>query len=416
MTRFRIAFRILAALLALVVVIAVAVPIRQRLFRRRAERLLADMQSIELHKTDWSNAQELMHRWGAWGRYEGTCTWANCKYTVLLSDWSGYRTDFDERGWLRRAAWPFFTSPLYRVLGGRIGAFYVGFTVQDGTIWRTYQAIYLDVPDNSGVRNYETEYVNIVHVQSRSSLNPNSAPGISHWILGGNSQLAEHPYFKAGRPGGCANCMALDITYSTTAPRNQIHQLTSFDLSCITRWKPCLFPEDILPAARPWHIYYREDRRLAELPEPPRPCEVPVWVLGRDAISVLSVDVLSSATGKGRYAESLDEFAKVRLMEILKGKTPWSKSVSLLVNPYPGDQINPPLDPPEHLKPGNRYLLLVNYHLDDDDKNHPAPPELIDGLPGIRLERCGVLDDTTQNRAELFRGFDQNDALRMPEF
>jgi hypothetical protein len=211
--------------------------------------------------------------------------------------------------------------------------------------------------------------------------------------------------------------MALDITYSTTAPQNQIRQLTSFDLSCITRWKPCLFPEDILPAARPWHIYYPNDRQITELPEPPRPCEVPVWALGRDAISVLSVDVLSSATGEGRYAGSLDELARVRLVEILKGQAPWSRNVTLLANPYAGDQINPSLDPPEHLKPGNRYLLLVTYHLEDLDHNHlPVPPELIDGLPGIRLDRCGVLDDTPQNRAELARGFTQNDNLLVPEF
>jgi hypothetical protein len=210
--------------------------------------------------------------------------------------------------------------------------------------------------------------------------------------------------------------MALDITYSTAAPQNQIQQLTSFDLSCITRWRPCLFPEDILPAARPWHIYFPNDRRLTELPEPPRPCEVPVWALGRDAISVLSVDVLSSTTGEGRYTQSPDQFAKVRLVAILKGEAPWSSNATLIANSYPGDQINPPLEPPEHLKTGNRYLLLVKYHLEDLDQNHPPVPELIDGLPGIRLDRCGVLDDTPQNRAELARGFAQNDTLRVPEF
>ena len=421
MTHFRDALRILAwigaAVLALIVVIAVTVPIQQRLFRHGAERLLADMQSIELHRTPWSNAQQLMNRWGECGHYDGTCTSINCRYMIVLSDSSGYGRDFDERGWFRKAIWPFFASPLYRLLGGRIGVFYAGFIVQDGTIWRTFQAIDLDVPENAGGRGYEMEYGNMVHVQSRSSLNPNGAPGSSHWILGGNAQLADHPYFKAGRPSGCENCMALDITYSITTPLNQVRPLTSFDLSCITRWKPCLFPEDILPSARPLHVYYPYDSPHTDLPEPARPCEIPIWTLGRDAISVFSIEVLSSATETYKYSGLPYEKAKVRLLEILKGSVSWARGATLIVQPYSGDQINPPFDPPEHLVLGKHYLLLVKYHLEDLDRNHPpSPPDLIDGLPGIRLDRCGVLDDTPQNRAELARGFTQNDNLRVPEF
>jgi hypothetical protein len=211
--------------------------------------------------------------------------------------------------------------------------------------------------------------------------------------------------------------MALDITYSIALPRSQAQQLTSFDLSCITRWKPCLFPEDILPAARPWHIYYPYDPARVELPEPPLPCEIPVWTLGRDAISVSSIDVLSSVVETNEQGGSPFEKAKVRLGGVLKGSVPWPDHSILFVQPYSGEQVNPPLEPPEHLKTGGRYLLLVTYHLQDSDLNHPLVPfELIDGSPGIRLDRCGALDDTPQNRADLARGFAQTDALRVPEF
>jgi hypothetical protein len=421
MTRFRNVVRILTwigtATLAAIIIAAVAVPVQQVLFRHRSERLQADMQSIKLHKTSWADAQGFMRNWGAWGHYDGTCTWTNCKYVIILSDWSGYARESDEIGWFRKAAWPFFTSRLYRFAGGRIGVFYAGFVVQDGTIWRTFQGIDLDVPENSGPQNYESEYGNLVHVQSRSSLNPNAAPGSSHWILGSQTQLAAHPDFKAGRPSGCENCMALDITYSITARDDLIHQLTSFDFSCITRWKPCRFPEDILTAARPWHVYLPLDPPHAQLPEPPSAYDIPVWALGRDAIVVLSVDVLSSATERYKYNGAPYERAKVRLHRILKGAVSLANGATLIVQPYSGEQINPPLDPPEHLETGKHYLLLVNYHLEDLDRNHPpVQPELIDGLSGIRLDRCGVLDDTPENRAELARGFAQNDSLRVPEF
>lgn len=421
MSRFRNVVRILIwigiATLATIIVAGVAVPIQQRLFRYRSERLLADMQSIKLHNTPWSEAQKLMSRWGAWGHYDGSCTWTNCRYMIVLSDWSGFGRDFDGSGWFRKAAWPLFTSRLYRLAGGRIGVFYAGFVVQDGTIWRTSQGIDLDVPEDSGPQQNEPEYGNIVHVQSRSSLNPNAASRGSHWILGSEMQLAEHPDFKAGRPSGCENCMAIDITYSVTAKDDLIRQLTSFDLSCITRWKPCLFPEDIVPAARPWHIYLPYDRPHSEEQAPASACDIPLWALGRDAIVILSVDVSSSATKRYEYNGTPYEMAKVRLRQILKGSSSWANGATLIVQPYSGEQINPPLELPEHLEAGKHYLLLVNYHLQDLHRDHRlVQPEVVDGLPEIRLDPGGVLDDTLRNRAELARGMAQNDDLRVPDF
>jgi hypothetical protein len=45
--------RVVAVVVALVVLVAVALPLQQYLFYLRAKRLLADMQAIELHKSTW---------------------------------------------------------------------------------------------------------------------------------------------------------------------------------------------------------------------------------------------------------------------------------------------------------------------------------------------------------------------------
>lgn len=406
--------------LALLVCLGILVPIQQRVFRWRAERLLADMQSIELYKTPWSQVQVLMQRWGAWGHYDGTCTWTNCKYTIALSDLSGYASRPGNPSWFTRNTWPFFLSPVYRWLGGRIGTFEVGFVVQDGTIWRAYQSTEIDVPAGAGGDRYELEYGNMVHVQSRSSLNIDADPRSSHWILGNNAQLADHPYFKAGRPSGCENCMAIDVTYSTASPKEEIRRLTTFDLSCITRRTPCLFPEQILPAARPWHLYIPHDLPRVDLPEPPRSCNVPLFALGRDAISVFSVDALSVSIKKRAYDDDRPpyESVKARLVETLKGSAPWPVGTVLDAYPYAKQFNDPDADPAEHMTPGKRYLALVEYPFQDDrypDQRQP-PPGTVNGVPGIDLDRCGVLDDTPQNRAELARGFAQNDSLRVPDF
>jgi hypothetical protein len=60
--------------LSLVLIAFLAVQIQQRMLRCRAERLLADMHQIRLYQSTWADAQRLMNRWGAWGRYNGGCT------------------------------------------------------------------------------------------------------------------------------------------------------------------------------------------------------------------------------------------------------------------------------------------------------------------------------------------------------
>jgi hypothetical protein len=54
--------------------------------RWRAERLSADMNQIRLYQSTWADAQRLMKRWGAWGRYEGNCTPESCTYEIEMSD------------------------------------------------------------------------------------------------------------------------------------------------------------------------------------------------------------------------------------------------------------------------------------------------------------------------------------------
>ena len=98
--------------------------------------------------------------------------------------------------------------------------------------------------------------------------------------------------------------------------------------------------------------------------------------------------------------------------ETLKGETPWPNGSVIEVLPDSGQSYYPPFEAPEWLETGKRYLVLVSYPFSGFESRPPS----IDGMPGISLEHCGVLADTTQNRSELARGFTQNDNLRVPEF
>ena len=78
----------IAIIVVLVPVICLAayVPIQQRILRWRAERLLADIRQIQMGKSTWADAQHLMHRWGEWGGYEGSCTAQHCNYQIAFED------------------------------------------------------------------------------------------------------------------------------------------------------------------------------------------------------------------------------------------------------------------------------------------------------------------------------------------
>jgi hypothetical protein len=236
--------------------------------------------------------------------------------------------------------------------------------------------------------------------------------------LGNNEQLAKHPNFKAGRPGGCENCMDAEITYSTATPQGEIRHLTSFNLSCLTRWRPCVLVEDVLPSSKPFHLH--GDEGDPPQPQPPerssKLCDIPVWALGRDAINVFVVDALSASNQTAPLDGGAYETAHVHLVETVKGSAPWPAGTVLHVRQNFGDSTNPPFTSPEHLMPGHRQLALVTYPFPEFDAKHPPPPEEAKWGPGFVLDRCELLDDTPLNRIELQRGFAQNDHLRVAEF
>lgn len=405
------------AVLTCLLCLAVFLKGQQLLLRWRAERLLKDMQAIELHKTGWNQAQRLMWRWGAWGHYDGTCTEQACKYWIFLDNWDQISA-FSKLPIPQPLISEILDSPIGNWTGGRTARIYAGFIVQDGTVWRTQLGFMVNVPPHIASKDDDYGYGLIVRAQSRSSLNRLAYTKRDHWILGNDEQLAEHPYYKAGRPGGCEICMLAEVTYSITTPQSEIRRLTDFNLSCITRWLPCTRIEDLLPAARPWHLYHLE----VDSPEPElkkeraTPCGTPVWALGRDAITVYAVDVLSAVTEKSKYDGQPYEVAQIRLIEALKGETPWPSGTVLKAYPYAGEFVNPPFHIPESLTPGKKYLVLVVYPFPNYDAKHPEPPEAAKEGPYIKLNRCGVLADTPRNRAELKHGFAMNDDLRVPEF
>ncbi len=144
--------------------------------------------------------------------------------------------------------------------------FHASFTVHDGTIWRDKHRDRRQRPQKEDAKG-PMRQDSIRRFRHGLSL---SVPGVTrdfigHWRthschMGGAEGLAGHPYYKVGRPGGCKIQLPDRVVYySTHTPPAEIERLTSYDFSCFTRFNPCKHIEDLLPAAKEWHLYDNED-------------------------------------------------------------------------------------------------------------------------------------------------------------
>lgn len=411
------------AFLLLVLSAFLAVQIQQWMLRWRAERLLADMHQIRLYQSTWVDAQRLMHRWGAWGHYDGSCTDANCKYEIELTSIDSYSRQVPHAWliWLLRHD----RLNLYQWFGGRVSVFHASFTVHDGTIWRENAWIGVSVPRRrmKRITNADTiltfddfDWSLSVGAGSRQRLRRTLEDPFLAMV--GDESLAGHPYYKLWRPSGCMIlCQAVVVYFSTRTPPDEIERLTSYDFSCFTRFHPCARIVDLLPAAKEWHLYDSEyessptvlvpKERPSEwtMPKPPPCSSIPVWAQARDARYVLYVEALSTKVMKNHegYGDYHREVAEVRVVGSLKEPAPWVPGA--IVTAHPSHWLNDasPSSEDEHVVPGKRYIVFA---VGNDNRR-----EIVTKDSPISFERCGLREDTPEVRGELEKGFAQNDTL-----
>jgi hypothetical protein len=399
--------------LSVVLLAFLAVQTQQRMLRWRAERLLADMHQIRLYQSTWADAQRLMHRWGAWGHYDGSCTAASCKYDIEMVCIPCYNPRVPRHAWLD---WLMMHDRfnLFEWFGGRGSGFYAAFTVHNGTIWRESTGISINVPARRMRKENDFEWSLSVGAGSYQRLH-RTLENPFLW-MGGAEGLAQHPYYKVGRPSGCKIlCQIVDVYYSTHTPPAEIERLTSYNFSCFTRFNPCMHIADLLPAAKEWHLYdsefesgptvpFPKERPLTEYsgPKPITCSNIPVWAMARDARYVLAVEALSEKiVEQGEYHR---EVAKVRVVSSLKEPVPWLPGAIVNTDHIYWSKAASPSSENQHMVPGRRYIVFA---IGNDERT-----QLVTKDSPLSFERCGVREDTPETRRDLEKGFAQNDTLR----
>jgi len=403
-TLIRTALRVAICLVVSFIVLSVVLRVEAYRFQRRAERLMADVQALKLRRSNWLEAERLISRWGKYGNYEGHCDASFCRYSIGLS--SSERTlerwffakipaNYLNNHFVYRTASLFYT--LWEHLQVRSVTVRATFVVQDSVVLRKSAVFIYDVvPTFSGSSGYSL----IATSRATSRLTSGG------WPLIGSEQLAEHPFYAVTRPGGCTFCLMANVTFTPDTPDPEMRRLTTFNLNCITRLRPCRYLEDIYPAAENWHLY---DGTVGGRPLPPNQahteqaslplaCRVPLFARGREAGQILSVTALSES--QERQPGEVTEKATVRLNGVLKGETGYKPGELIAVTSRSGDWYSPPaIETP--LIPGKQFLFLTVYR---EDKSHP-----------LELDRCLVLPDTPEIRNQLEAGVAQNDSLRYPD-
>jgi hypothetical protein len=363
-------------------------------FQRQAERLMADVQALKLRQSNWLEAARLISRWGKYGHYEGHCDASFCRYSIGLNSPgmalgnAGFWRHLDNH-FVRLTA-PF----IFAYSGGRLATLLTTIVVQDSVVLRKSAVFIYDVPSTS---SGSSGYSLIATSRATSRLTSGG------WPLIGSEQLAEHPFYAVTRPGGCSFCLMVNVTFTPDTPDPEMRRLTTFNLNCITRLRPCRSIEDIYPAAENWHLY---DGTVGGRPLPPNhahtehaslplACRVPLFARGREAGQILSVTALSES--QERQPGEVTEKATVRLNGVLKGETGYKPGELIAVTSRSDDEYSPlAIETP--LTPGKQFLFLTVYR---EDKSHP-----------LELDRCLVLSDTPEIRNQLEAGVAQNDSLR----
>jgi hypothetical protein len=213
-----------------------SIQIEQHVLRRRAERLLSDIRSLEIHRSSLSDVQRLSGKWGRLAHYQGNCADGSCSLEILWKDFSLRHIEFLSR---------LDTLHFFILAGGRPEQVSARVTVEkDAVVGKAFHVLVGVAGDRAQGRWWD--YPLMGDAYSLASFDQTYGPG------------AKHPDYIVGRPGGCDGpCLEVHFIFDPSLDRATIDRLMQFDLSCLTRWvRPCRTEGDLMPNA--WAQYKKD--------------------------------------------------------------------------------------------------------------------------------------------------------------
>src|SRR4051812_8208024 len=351
-TMLRLLAWVIAGLVVAVLVSAGALRVGQDLLRRKAERLLADLKSLEMRKSTYHDARQVIDRWKDSIGQEGSCQPSRCDVEIGITDFLYHHFEFFTRHQRVLQAW--------RLLGGRPSQIDGYIRVRRDVVWgKGIRAIVLA---------YSAGYKEDVNLIGRMG---SGSPGFVSPL---------HPEYDVGvgRHTTGSFTVGAYADFTPYADPADVNRLMDIDFSCLTRWHSCQTGADITPVA--WHEAAKEEKTLAG--------RFSESTCGRDVIRVLARESRRAVVGEvnrvSLYAGLSDEpnsashdpsgFAQVHILFKDDLKHCHLSSLAALQN-Y---SFNQPL--PAKEKVGDRSILFFKYK----DKFYSDYYHACDLLPATR--------------------------------
>jgi len=320
-------FAFCLSLCALSLAIMVFSQIDQHRFRNKAERLLAETQTLELRKTSCSEALQKFQHWDGSEKFPEICDNHQCTLEIQLLEpaynfvsRSLFFVHLDDylrwRFRLNYEVGPFVRAGnallrLYLSMGGRPAVVTAFVGMRDGIVWTKEFGVYLETFAHGDPNVWEGMYALSADIRT--------VPRFSEYESR-NPQLTLHSNYVIDRPGGCEICVSGWVHFSPYTDPNDVKRLMTLNLSCLTRFDPCRTQRDIMPGA--WEQFLAEKQQVDNMWGQSTCLEATTQMLGRDSENLIIGEII--AYNEKREASGWRGLAGVKLLRKLKGAENWN--------------------------------------------------------------------------------------------
>jgi hypothetical protein len=332
-------------------ILAVAIRADQYLLRRNAERLLADLKSLEMRRSTYRDARQVMDRWSEEMHLEGPCQPYKCDARISLDDFFiGHQKLFANHQSLA-----YGLRYLYRLLGGRPATIHGDIRVRKNVVW------------GKGIRA-------VVVSHFRRTVDEDSYDYTLVGEAGSGSPMtisSLHPEYGVDSWAGC--CIDAQVIFTPYTDPADVNRLMDIDFSCLTRRTPCKTQAEILPTA--WNESVAEEKSGENSVQ---------QICRPDVMRVLSRESIRVAVGEVRKTEAFAWGGDVTL-RIMADLKPWNHRSSVPEDYHFNESL------PISKKLGERCVVFFQYA--------QAAPYRVD-----RGHACDLVPVTTANMEVVRRG------------
>jgi hypothetical protein len=389
--------RIFAAVaMGIFLTITVALKLKGYAFRHRSERLLADVKSLEMRKTTYSEARRVLQKWPELRLFPPGYDENHCKFDIILDD---RVIPKDERGWERSNAAAGLMGWACRFFGRHKARVQAQVSIQRGVVWGKYFSVGLEIPS---VGWPDHALFGAVDTVSRF-YDDTGRVGLDDLIV----QTLMHPdylleqrqaTFNADTPVALVVASVMYVHETQYADPAVVRHLEDFDFSCMTRWFSCRNVAELMPMA--WAEYQRDQPRAMaaanQLKCTPEIVETQAGNAQMAAVVEVSGNRMDSVDGQNH------EVAKVRMVEPLRGDTYWKINEEREFWVSPWALADTSTGRSLALPQGKRFILLFFL-------NGPMPHS-----SGMWPYPCGVIPWSEENLALVQHGIAEDPRANAP--